>query len=529
MQERHQSQSGIPSPGGVPVTPPVSLAAKNDATPVLDRVTDSPVRPSSSLPWLDEFNTGQMPVSRALGLWLGNDYATEPGQKFSAWKRDAAQTLSWHIAEIDRIVSDQLNAVLHHPRFQKLESSWRGIEMLVNAADEEGGHGVMLKMLSVTWREIQRDFERSNEFDNSDLFKKIYEDEFGSPGGIPYSVLIGDYEIHPRPTAEHPFDDIGILGNLAGLAAAAFCPFVCAASPALFGVDSFLTLERDVNLAAGFRSPEFVKWRSLRKTEDARFVGLALPRILMREPYDNLSVRGFCFREEVAGADVEKYLWGNASFAWAQVLIRSFQESGWLADIRGTERNRDGGGLITTLPSISFGTDRAGVSPRSSTDLIVTDRQEAEFSRLGFLPICQCHGTPYAAYYSSQSIQEAAVYDSEVATANANISAMLQYILCVSRFAHYLKVIMRDVVGGAREPEEIQSQLDAWIKNYVTPDDSARPETKAQRPLREAEVMISGNPGKPGSYICKFNLLPHYQLDELTASIRMQTTIENQP
>ncbi len=476
---------------------------------------------------MGRFNSGELTLNQSLKLWLGETGEFPAAGEFKTWKKSVANLLAWHVSEIDRLLNLQLNTVLHHPRFQKLESSWRGLQMLVNSAGQYGGRQVLVKAINITWKEIQRDFERANEFDNSDLFKKIYEEEFGSPGGKPFGVLIGDYEIHPRPTSEHPFDDITILGHLAGIAAASFCPFVCAASPSLFGVDYFQALERDLNLANGFQSAEFVKWRSLRKMEDSRFVGLALPRILMREPYEFRSVGGFCFQEDVAGRSIENYLWGNAAFAWGQVLIRSFLETGWLADIRGTERNRDGGGLLTTLPSLSFGTDKAGIAIRPSTDLIVTDIQEAEFARLGFLPLCQCHGTQFQAYYSSQSIQEPAVYDSEVATANANISTMLQYMLCVSRFAHYLKVIARDAVGSLSEPEALQTQLDAWLKEYVTPDDSATPETKARRPLRQAEVSVTRDPGKPGAYNCKFSLLPHYQLDELSAAIRLQTTLEN--
>jgi len=474
-----------------------------------------------------QFAAGEMSITQSLKLWLGQAGTIPSPDAFAEWRKSAATLLAWHVSEVDRLLNLQLNAVLHHPRFQKLESSWRGLQMLVNSAGEFGTRQVLVKAINLTWKEIQRDFERANEFDNSDLFRKIYEEEFGSPGGKPFGALIGDYEIHPRPSSDHPFDDISMLGHLAGIAAASFCPFVCAASPALFGVDAFGDLERDLNLASGFQSPEFVKWRSLRKMEDSRFVGLALPRILMRKPYEFRPEGGFCFQEDVKGRTIEKYLWGNAGFAWGQVVIRSFLETGWLADIRGTERNRDGGGLLTTLPSLSFGTDREGIAIRPSTDLIVTDRQEAEFARLGFLPLCQCHGTPFLAYYSSQSIQEPAVYDSEVATANANISTMLQYMLCVSRFAHYLKVIARDEVGSLSEPEAMQSRLDSWLKQYVTPDDSASPETKARRPLRQAEVSVSRDPGKPGSYNCRFSLLPHYQLDELSASIRLQTTLEN--
>lgn len=474
---------------------------------------------------LGRFLAGEMSVAEALALWLSKGLPARPIVDPAAWKRAALQELAWHVARIDRVISSQLNEVLHHPRFQKLESGWRGLRMLVDAGSAGGRNQTVIRMLGVSWKEIQRDFERATEFDSSELFRKVYEHEFGAPGGLPFGTMICDYEIHPRPTSEHPFDDLAILGKMAGVAAAAFCPMVFGASPALFGVDNFLPLEREVNLAAGFQGPEFVKWRSLRKSEDSRFVGLALPRILMREPWRLQDSKGFCFVEDVSGREIDGYLWGNAAFAWGQVLIRCFQESGWLADIRGTDRNTEGGGLVTGLPQIPFATDRRGVAFRPSTDLVITDRQEAEFSRLGFLPLCQCHDSPYAAFYGSQSIQESASYDSDAATTNARISAMLQYMLCTSRFAHYMKVIARDLVGSHSEPDQLQDLLDRWVKEYVTPDSDATPEARARRPLREAEVMVTRDPGKPGSFVCKFSLLPHYQLDELNASIRLQTIV----
>ncbi len=501
---------------------------------VLEQIVEFTVVPSESReakdraspkPGLTDFIAGKLSIAQGLKFWFGDVQSQVVEQGLAQWKRSAAYRLSRDIAEIDGLVKEQLNSVLHHPKFQALEASWRGLEMLVEAVQREGTRQIRIRFLNISWKELHRDFERANDFDNSQIFRKIYEDEFGTPGGIPFGVMIGDYEIHPRPTLAHPYDDVAILGHMAGVAAAAFCPFVCGASPALFGVDSFQELQQTQDLGRGFQLPEFVKWRSLRKEDDARFVGIAMPRILMRAPYEQQDTLGFNFTEDTATEHSGNYLWGNAAYAWAGVLIRTFASSGWLADVRGVERNRDGGGLVTNLPSISFGTDRAGVARRCSTDLIVTDQQESALAKLGFLPICQCHDTEFAAYYSSQSMQEPKPYDSAVATANANISSMLQYMLCVSRFAHYLKVIARDVVGSSLEAEEMQSILDRWIKNYVTPDDRARPEIKARRPLRQAEISVTREPGKSGSYQCTFSLLPHYQLDDLSAAIRLQTTM----
>lgn len=490
-------------------------------------LSERPSEPAGSDGLFQQFTSGQLSNSDALRLWFGNYRLEIEKQGFQDWKSIACLRLSHYIAEIDRAISEQLNLVLHHPRFQQLEASWRGLQLLVNSVAAERARGItsiVVRVLNISWREIHRDFERAIEFDSSQLFKKIYEDEFGTPGGIPYSVMIGDYEIHPRPTADHPFDDIAILGHLAGVAAAAFCPFVCGAAPAMFGVNSFSELEHTKDLARGFDLTEFVKWRSLRRTEDARFVGIALPRILLRGPYAQEDTPGFCFTEEVSGPTPASYLWGNAAYAWGTVLVRTFAECGWFADIRGTDRNRDGGGLVAGLPSIGYSTDRPGVVSRTSTDLIVTDRQESELSKLGFLPLCQCYDTEFCAFYSSQSMQEPAKYDDAEATANANLSSMLQYMLCVSRFAHYLKVLARDEIGSVTEPSDLQDRLDRWIKQYVTPDQNAKMESKAKRPLRKAEVTVTSEPEKPGSYQLIFRLLPHYQLDDLSVSIRLQTT-----
>jgi type VI secretion system ImpC/EvpB family protein len=478
----------------------------------------------SSNPGLADFIDGKLSVAQSLNVWFGDVKSQVDQLGLQEWKRSSMFRISRDLAEIDHLVNEQLNAILHHPRFQALEASWRGLEMLVEANVREGTNQIRTRFLNISWREIHRDFQRANDFDNSQIFRKVYEDEFGTPGGIPFSVLIGDYEIHPRPTPEHPFDDIAILGHIAGVAAAAFCPFVCGAAPAMFGVDNFLELQQTVDLGQGFQLPEFTKWRTLRKHDDARFLGIAMPRILMRAPYELKDTPGLNFTETTVADHLGKYLWGNAAYAWATVLMRTFATSGWLADIRGVERNRDGGGLVTNLASISFRTDRKGVALRSSTDLMITDQQESGLAKLGFLPICKCYDTEYSAFYSSQSIQEPMSYDTAVSTANANISTMMQYMLCVSRFAHYLKVIARDIVGSAIKPDELQTILDRWIKDYVTPDDHARPEIKAKRPLRQADITVSQDPGKSGSYQCTFSLLPHYQLDDLSAAIRLRTT-----
>lgn len=468
--------------------------------------------------FLDRFFAEASPA-RALDLWLGDWRGLS--------RREIAQRLNRDIAFIDRLVNEQLNELLHQPAFQDLEGSWRGLYYLWSKAVGEGDSAIKVKVLSASWRELDRDFERAIEFDQSQLFRKVYENEFGTAGGEPFGLLLGDYEIHPRPAADHPHNDMSVLSSISQIAAAAFCPFVTAASPALFGLDDFSTLEQRLDHAKTFDQLEYVKWRAFRDSEDSRFVGLVLPRVLMRPPYrdDGTRLDEFVFQEDVAGPDQRKYLWGNAAYAFGAVVVRAFAEAGWLADIRGVRRAVDGGGLVTGLATHSFGTDRDGVALKTSTDVVITDQLEKELSELGFIPLCPCHDTPYSAFYSNQSTQKAKRYDRQAATTNAKISAMLQYMLCVSRFAHYVKILGRDKLGAFGEAEELEAMLQNWIVRYVTSDSEASAEVKARFPLREARVEVRERPDKPGAYDCVMQLAPHYELDELQAAVRINTQL----
>jgi len=461
-------------------------------------------------------------IRDALLAWLGKIDGLSKGS--------IVRRLNADVAQIDQWLNDQINEILHKPEFQKLEASWRGLQSLTDMVEDEADREMInIRVLNATWKDVERDIERAVEFDSSELFKKIYEQEFGLAGGKPYGVLIGDYQIHPFPTPDHPHRDLDTLKGIAGIAAAAFCPFIAGVSPTMFGIDDFAELEHVEKLRTGFDLAEFTEWHAFRKLEDARFVGLTLPHVLRRLPYETFDARadGFSFKEDVSGQDRSKYLWGNASYAFAEVLIRAFSDCGWLAQIRGVQRNVVGGGLVTRLPVHHFGTDRIGVTPKASTDCIISDRQEAEIASLGFIPLTHCHDTEYAAFYSNQSVQKPKVYDNEEATQNAKISGMMQYTLCASQFAYALKVIARDKVGTFEDRESIETHLNTWIHEFVMPDDRARPELKASRPLRQAEVRLRDDPLNPGAYRCTFNLWPHYQLDDLVASIRMKTTVES--
>jgi type VI secretion system ImpC/EvpB family protein len=471
---------------------------------------------------------GSETVGQALTAWLGSSDFPE---------RDRlARQLNQDVAAIDKLVSDQLQAILHAPSFQKLEASWRGLRYLTERAVEEDDTGqIEIRVLNASWRELERDFERAIEFDQSQLFRKIYEDEFGKPGGHPFGLLLGDYEIHPRVTPDHPHNDMTVLQHIAQVAAAAFCPFVAAASPTMFGLDDFSDLERTLDHERTFTQLDYLQWNNFRRMEESRFVGLVLPRALMRLPYDvdcseefrnhPEQVRRFHFREDVTGSDRSKYLWGNAAFAFGGVVIRAYARSGWFADIRGVQRNTEGGGIVTSLPVHSFGTDKLGVAVKSSTDVVITDVLEKQLSELGFLALCDCHDTEYSAFYSTHSVQKPARYDRPEASRNAEISARLQYMLCVSRFAHYIKVLARAKVGAYHEAQEFEHYLHDWLFRYVTSDAEASPEAKARHPLREAQVQVTDMPGKPGAFQCIMHLSPHFELDQVVASVRLATEL----
>ena len=433
--------------------------------------------------------------------------------------------LNRHVAELDAMLDRQVNAIIHHPVFQKLEASWRGLAYLIEQGDEDDH--IKVRILNVSWKELAKDAERAIEFDQSQLFRKVYGEEFGTAGGEPFGVLLGDYEIHPWPSAEHAVDDLETLSAVSHVAAAAFAPFVAAIHPSLLGLNRFAGLEQPANLSRTIGQKEFLKWRAFRDTEDSRFVGLTLPRVLMRVPYgdDGSRMDGFRFEEDVAGPDLDNYLWGNAAYAFGTVLIRAFAASGWLANIRGVEEGKDSGGLVKGMAVHNFSTDKQGVAPKCSTDVIVTDQQESELSELGFIPLCHCKDTEYSAFYATHSAQKPKEYDDTIASTNARISSMLQYTLCVSRFAHYLKVAARDKIGAFTEAEEVEDFLYRWLQKYVTSDSQADADVKARFPLREASVRVREHPDKPGGYVCVAHLWPHLELDDLAAALKVRTEL----
>ena len=425
--------------------------------------------------------------------------------------KDIEATIAARIADIDQLLTRQLNEVMHAEDFQKLEASWRGLNYLV--MQSETSTTLKIKVINATKEELRRDLERAAEFDQSALFKKIYEEEYGTFGGAPFGALIGDYEFNRTSM------DIALLEKVSNVAAAAHAPFISAASPELFNLDTFTDLGVPRDLAKGFESVDFAKWRSFRESEDSRYVVLAMPHVLLRLPYgpDTTPVEAFKFKEDVDGRDHKKYLWGNAAYALGTKLTDAFAKYGWCAAIRGVE----GGGLVQGLPTHTFATDEGEVALKCPTEIAITDRREKELSDLGFMSLVHCKGTDYAAFFGGQTSQKPKKYDSDAANANARLSAQLPYIMAVSRFAHYIKAMMRDKIGSFMSRTDTERFLIQWISNYVTPDDTASAVTKAQFPLREARIDVSEVPGKPGVYRAAAFLRPHFQLDELSVSLRL--------
>lgn len=450
-------------------------------------------------------------ASRERGKDLVKIFAQEVLRDAQAIPKDVETAINARIAQIDSLLSAQLNEVLHHESFQKLEGTWRGLKYLLDQS--ETGEGLKIKIFNASKKELLKDLQRAAEFDQSALFKKVYEEEFGVFGGAPFAAMVGDYEFGPGP------QDIELLEKIAQVAASAHAPFLSAASPEMFNIPNFTTIGSHRDIGKVFDSTTYAKWKSFRASEDARYIGLALPHVLIRLPYgaDTKPVEAFNYEEGVDGSDHSKYLWGNAAYALGARLTNAYAKYGWCAAIRGVE----GGGLVEGLPAHTFRTDEGDVALKCPTEVAITDRREKELADNGFVPLVHCKNTDYAAFFSVQSCNKPKVYDKDAANANAKLSAQLPYILAMSRFAHYLKAMMRDKIGSFMSRSDCQAFLSQWIAQYICLDDNASPSVKAQLPLREAAIEVQEIPGKPGAYRAIAFLKPHFQLDELSVSLRL--------
>ncbi|HUR27987.1 MAG TPA: type VI secretion system contractile sheath large subunit [Planctomycetota bacterium] len=438
------------------------------------------------------------------------------------YSKNIGQTLEAAIKGIDKLVSKQLNAVMHAEMFRKLEGSWRGLNYLVK--NSETSQTLKIKVLDVSKRDLFKDLDKASEFDQSQVFKKLYENEFGTAGGEPYGTLIGDYEF-----TNHP-EDVSLLQGMSNVAAASFAPFITAPAPGLFGFESWQEMAKPRDLEKIFSTAEYAKWRSFRETEDSRFVAMVMPRTLARLPYGAATAPIEEFGYEEAPSDAkgraksmehDEYCWMNAAYVKAAVLTRAFAESGFCTAIRGAE----GGGKVEGLPAHTFTSDDGDTDLKCPTEIGITDRREAELSKLGFLSLCHYKNTDYAVFFGSQSTQKPKKYDTPDATANAAISARLPYLLATSRFAHYLKVMGRDKIGSFMEARDVEAWLDRWIKGFVNTDKAAGQENRAKYPLAEAKVEVKEIPGQPGAYNAVAYLRPWLQMEELTASMRLVAKI----
>ena len=428
--------------------------------------------------------------------------------------KDVVKSIEDMIAAIDKKLSDQVNQILHHEDFQKLEGAWRGLHYMVN--NTETDEQLKIRVMNISKADLGKTLKRykGTNWDQSPLFKKIYEEEYGQFGGEPFGCLVGDYHF------DQSAPDVELLAEMAKVSAAAMAPFITGASPTLMQMDSWQELANPRDLTKIFSTPEYAAWRSLRESDDAKYLGLAMPRFLSRLPYGAKTnpVEAFNFEEDTGSADHCKYTWANAAYAMATNINRSFKEYGWCSRIRGIES----GGAVENLPTHSFPTDDGGVDMKCPTEIAIADRREAELAKAGFMPLIHRKNSDFAAFIGAQSLQKPAEYDDPDATANANLAARLPYLFATCRFAHYLKCIVRDKIGSFKERDDMQRWLQDWIMQYVDGDPAHSSETtKARKPLAAAEVVVEEVEGNPGYYSSKFFLRPHYQLEGLTVSLRL--------
>ncbi len=471
---------------------------------------------------LDQVISATKQTERSRAEDLIRTLADEALKGTVTWSRNVTQTIKEGMRALDAAMSKQLAAIMHHPDFQKLEGTWRGLNYLV--MNSETSAKLKIKVFNVNKRDLFKDLDKAVEFDQSQTFKKLYENEFGTPGGEPYGALIGDYEF-----SNHP-EDVELLSKMSNVAAAAFCPFISATAPGMFGFNNWEELSKPRDLEKIFETVEYAKWRSFRDSEDARFVSLVMPRVLARLPYgaNTKPIEAFGYEEGETDArgkampmSHDQYTWMNAAYVMGTRLTDAFAKYGFCVAIRGAE----GGGKVEGLPAHVFTSDDGDPDLKCPTELGITDRREAELSKLGFLPLCHYKNTDYAVFFGAQSTQKPKKYDRPDATANAAISARLPYMMATSRFAHYLKVMARDKIGSFMEATECEEWLNRWIANYVNNNPKAGAETKARYPLAEAKVQVKEIPGKPGSYNAVAWMRPWLQMEELTTSLRMVARI----
>ena len=450
------------------------------------------------------------------GLEALRDQVDRGGMLRAALDRD--------IAHIDALVSKQLDRVLHHPRLRRLEGSWRGLRWLVDRLPGAGAR-IRMKVLHARWQEICRDLERALEFDQSHLFRKVHEEEFGMAGGEPYGLIAADYEVRHRPGPSHPSDDISALSGLAGIAAAAFSPMVFGAAPELLGTDSFADISPSFDVSAALRSPEHQRWRQAAAIDDLRFIGVALPRVLGRAPWidDGSRVDRFRFRHLASGP--AQRVWTSPVYGFAAVAMRAFDRYSWPAEVRGADVAEEArGGVLDELPFERFFSDLPHQAPaRAPLEVALTDEQENQVSDAGLIPLSALDGLPEGCFGALPSLHKPPRMSTAIAEANQRISAQLNSLLCVSRFAHCVKLMGRDMTGSFLDPSDVETRLQKWLNGFVGGGGMGSFESTARYPLLEAQVEVRERRGRPGVYNCTVHLKPHHQLDDIGASFRLVT------
>lgn len=456
-------------------------------------------------------------MTSPMPMMLGEESTQSGGGRAKA----AAARIDQLITAIDGQLTRQVNAILHHPDFQRMEARWRALHALVRQADVDGEE-VMVKLLDVSWRTLRRDLERAMEFDQSTLHRLVYDGEFGMPGGLPFGLIVADYDVSPM-TDPRRGDQVEALGHIAAVGAAAFCPVILGAASDMFGVDDFAQISPSSDLtdpaASGRAPPELSRWQNLRAREDCRFLGIVAPRIRVRDSYSRYDpgrTDGFTFDE-----DRRHPCYASGAFAFASTIIAAFQENGWFAAIRGAYQNATGGGRVPAFGPYDFGTDLHGLSAQAPVEYRFTASQEDALIERGLIPLTAFYMDPEAVFNANPSLHKPPRYDEAVATENARLGSMLQYVLCMSRFAHFLKVIMRDEIGSVAEPSSIKKRLDEWLRDYTLGNEDASDELKAQYPLRNASVDVAPIAGKPGTYGVTIRLQPHFQLDDISTSFHL--------
>ncbi len=472
---------------------------------------------NQSSDWLNSFLNNDDSTHSAL-MWLEKAECKD----LNSFRLSLMETIN----RIDSALQSQVNEILHHSSFQRLERSWIGAKYLCQQVSKQSDALVKIKVLSVTWNELSRDALKAIEFDQTALFKLLYQNEYGMAGGEPFGMVIGDYQLRYEPRKNYFDRDLSVLSKIAQSAAASFSPFIMSASPEVFGIDHFSELASTRNISAQFEQNEYARWQELRRNDDTKFLGLVAPKVLFRQPYkfDGSRRDHFEFNECITDSDKD-LLWGNGAFCFAAISIRTFQEHGWFSHMRGIKQGEYNQGVIAAPIRNSTHLFGKNYRQRCPLDLKLSERQEQELSNCGFIPIAAVPETDMVGMTNNVSLYKPEEYKEKHVAINAKLTSMLQYTLCVSRIAHYIKVMGRDKIGGYQDAPALEREFQAWLHQYTTASDEASDELRAKYPLNEAKISLRMKREMPGHYYSVIHLRPHFQLDQMISSIKLITEL----